>query len=121
MTCVRCKLEKSQNELNKHSVYKNVQRFICKSCNAERVALQAWKKKHPETIHKTIDNYPQKLSTENEPVYTTIVDSKQQLINERKKIIESIVSKPAVDTMPVLEDDDVQLLSVKDEVVDYYV
>lgn len=37
MMCVRCKLEKSVEELNKHSVYKETQRYICRPCNRERI------------------------------------------------------------------------------------
>jgi len=64
--CIKCKLEKNPSEMNKHSVYKDRQRYICKSCNSERVALQ----RNLRKLKNVATMYPQSevsVSTIKEP------------------------------------------------------
>lgn len=101
-------------------MYKDTQRYICKPC--ARLTKRAYRSQNVHTIDKSVHTEStQNVHTENKLVDTPFVATKQQLIDERKAIIESITAKPDVHTITEEEDDDVQIVSLKDEVPDFYV
>lgn len=107
ITCVRCKEPKTREMSLKHSVYKNksgvsTQRYICRDCQRIRISL----KRNVSTQSKS-------------------VDTKQQIIAERKKLIESVMEKHAPKKPVEIPEedfvDDVELILTKNEHPDFFV
>lgn len=76
--CVRCKQEST--DLIKHSVYKDFQKYVCRPCNSERVALSRSLRKlrlYPKTtdsVPKNIETVATSVPIENKPVSAPLND-----------------------------------------------
>lgn len=112
--CIRCKKEKQDEELNKHSTYNGTQRFICKPCNAERVASRRFKHLYPQkgTFVSTIQI--DDVSTENEPVskpiVATSVDTKEEILAKLRSHVDTIMNKQDVPTEVEEVDEEFELI-----------
>lgn len=135
--CIKCHGMKNLDELIKNSKYKDVQKYICKKCQKDRVALQRNMRKLKNVAVKQVigssnvavisESVAVNVAVENEPVSTpynpvavTQEEAKLRVIEDRKRMIEKIMTK----TVPVTThqfNDDVQIVSLKDEVPDFYV
>lgn len=110
---------------------------MCRECNSQKKALQrniqklrARTQMYPQKTTSVSTMYPQKnesvptenkpVSTPYNPVSTNILTPRQQLIEDRHRIIEAIMQKSApVETMADFED--AEVMSLKDEVPDRYI
>lgn len=103
LECYKCHEQKNLSELSRHDAYKDRLRYICKTCNSERIAL----KRNMQKLRKVPPMYPQNevsVSPKIKPVHTPYIASSreeaQQIVYANRariaKLLEERMTTPSI-------------------------